>query len=47
MIGATTESGDHSTGKPSTSAANDWTATGSLQLRSSVSSGAMSSHSSR
>lgn len=47
MIGATTESGDHSTGKPSTSVANDWTATGSLQLRSSVSSGAMSSHSSR
>lgn len=47
MIGATTDSGDHSAGKPSTSVAKDWTATGSLQLRSSVRSGAMSSHSSR
>lgn len=47
MIGATTDSGDHSAGKPSTSVAKAWTATGSLQLRSSVSSGAMSSHSSR
>ncbi|MGX1090116.1 hypothetical protein RKD47_000797 [Streptomyces albogriseolus] len=47
MIGATTDSGAHSCGNPSMSPANACTATGSRQLRSSVSSGAMSSHSSR
>ncbi len=47
VIGATTDSGAHSAGKPSVSVAKDWTATGRRQLRSSVSSGAMSSHSSR
>ncbi len=47
VIGATTDNGAHSCGKPSTSPANACTATGSRQLRSSVRSGAMSSHSSR
>src|SRR5690606_30187232 len=47
VIGATTDSGAHSGGKPFTSLAKAWTATGRRQLRSSVSSGAMSSHSSR
>ncbi|CAM5473261.1 hypothetical protein SGLAM104S_05879 [Streptomyces glaucescens] len=46
-MGATTDSGAHSAGKPSTSVANACTATGSRQLRSSVRSGAMSSQSSR
>lgn len=47
VTGATTDSGDQSAGNPSISVANDCTATGSRQLRSSVRSGAMSSHSSR
>lgn len=47
VIGATTDSGAHSSGKPFTSLANAWTATGSRQFLSSGRSGAMSSHSSR
>ncbi len=47
VIGATTDSGAHSAGNPSTSLENACTATGRRQLRSSVSSGAMSSQSSR